>query len=224
MVMDLKKYDNKMVRITDIFDDVFEGYSIYNSSEYNYHEYGKDMDSLQIVDVMFYKDIIKNIEIIDNYSTSHSKLEEVIVEDIDSIEEVLLGEDSNYIYRLLLYLKEYINKIKFDKSYEEKLLKYLDDYLKICDSNETKIIINDIINNVNDGVFMNNIEKGSIKHLIISIITISITGIILYPIFDLVLCALITKAKFVYSVHNYIIQPIIFGVIMGTVFWISDKK
>ena len=71
---------------------------------------------------------------------------------------------------------------------------------------------------------MNNIEKGSIKHLVLLIIMIAIMGIILYPIFDLLLCMFITKAKFIYSVHDYIIQPILFGGIMGTVFWIIDKK
>ena len=71
---------------------------------------------------------------------------------------------------------------------------------------------------------MKKIEKGSISHLILLILFISLFGMILYPIFDLILCNLITKSEFVYSVHSYIAQPISFGVILGTVFWILDKK
>ena len=71
---------------------------------------------------------------------------------------------------------------------------------------------------------MKNIEKGSIQHLIIMIVMISVMGIILYPIFDYILYMFITKSNFVYSVHQYIIQPITFGCIMGTCFWIIDKK
>ena len=35
---------------------------------------------------------------------------------------------------------------------------------------------------------MRNIERGSIKHLVILIFAIAIFGIILYPLFDLILC------------------------------------
>ena len=37
---------------------------------------------------------------------------------------------------------------------------------------------------------MRNIEKNSIKHLAIQIIAIALIGIILYPIFDLIICKL----------------------------------
>ena len=71
---------------------------------------------------------------------------------------------------------------------------------------------------------MNNIESGTIKYLIILVITISLFGIILYPLFDLLLCKFITKSEFTYSVHSYIVQPILFGCIFGTVSWLVDKK
>ena len=70
---------------------------------------------------------------------------------------------------------------------------------------------------------MKKIKKGSKEQLILLIVTISIMGIILYPIFDLILAKCITNSKFVYSVHNHIIQPIIFGCTTGTVFWIASK-
>lgn len=131
--MKLKKYDGKCVRIVDVFDDVFEGYCTYNSSEYNEHEYGREDDSLQILNIVFYEDIIKSIKIIDGFTTSYSKLEEAIAEDIDCIEDVLLlGEDSDdeHIYRLLVYLKDYINNNKLSNSFYEKLNNYLVKYLK----------------------------------------------------------------------------------------------
>jgi len=69
-----------------------------------------------------------------------------------------------------------------------------------------------------------NIEKGSIQHLIILIVAIAISGMILYPIFDYVLCSYITNSDFVYSTHEYIVQPILYGAILGTVLWVTEKK
>ena len=70
---------------------------------------------------------------------------------------------------------------------------------------------------------MNNIEKGSIKYLLILITTIALFGIILYPLFDLILCKFITYSDFVYSVHDHIIQPVLFAVIIGLISWIIEK-
>ncbi|MBQ6497166.1 MAG: hypothetical protein IJI58_00420 [Bacilli bacterium] len=70
---------------------------------------------------------------------------------------------------------------------------------------------------------MKKIKKGNKEHLIILIVAISIMGIILYPIFDLILARCITNSSFVYSIHSHIIQPIIFGCTTGTVFWIAEK-
>lgn len=70
---------------------------------------------------------------------------------------------------------------------------------------------------------MKNIKFGSVKHLVFQIFAICLAGIILYPLFDLVLCKYITNSIFIYSIHSYVIQPIIFGIIMGTVIWILEK-
>lgn len=71
---------------------------------------------------------------------------------------------------------------------------------------------------------MKNIERGSIKHLIILIVATAICGMIIYPLFDFVLCNLITNSKFIYSIHSHIIEPIIFGCVMGIILWILEKK
>jgi len=47
---------------------------------------------------------------------------------------------------------------------------------------------------------------------------------IIYPLFDLILCKFITNTEFAYSFKSYIIQPIIAGTIAGIVLWSVDKK
>ena len=71
---------------------------------------------------------------------------------------------------------------------------------------------------------MKNLERGTIKYLIVLIIVVSIAGMITYPVLDLIYNKFITNNKFVYSVYDYIVQPIIFGVVFGITFWVVDKK
>ena len=52
---------------------------------------------------------------------------------------------------------------------------------------------------------MKNKNFGSLKYLVFQIIVICLVGIILYLIFDLLLCKFITNSTFVYSIHSYII-------------------
>ena len=67
-------------------------------------------------------------------------------------------------------------------------------------------------------------KKGSIKYLVILIIAIIIFGMILYPLFDLIICKFITNSRFIYSVNEHIIKPIFFGIILGLVLWVVDRK
>ena len=71
---------------------------------------------------------------------------------------------------------------------------------------------------------MKNIERGTIKHLVILIIAVAICGMIIYPIFDLFLCKFIIKSEFVYSFKSYIIQPITASIIAGSLLWVVEKK
>ena len=71
---------------------------------------------------------------------------------------------------------------------------------------------------------MKRIERGTVKYLIILIIVISLFGVILYPLFDFILYKFITHSEFTYSLHSYLVQPIIFGCIFGTTFWLIDRK
>ena len=71
---------------------------------------------------------------------------------------------------------------------------------------------------------MKNIERGSKKYLVFLIAAVAICGMILYPLFDLILCKFITNSNFDYSVHKHVIQPILFAFIYGITFWSLDKK
>jgi hypothetical protein len=71
---------------------------------------------------------------------------------------------------------------------------------------------------------MKKIERGTKKYLFILIISVSLCGIILYPLFDFLLCKFITNTQFTYSLHSHVIQPILFGFIYGITFWLIDKK
>ena len=71
---------------------------------------------------------------------------------------------------------------------------------------------------------MKNIERGSKKYLFFLIVAVAICGMVLYPLFDLILCKFITNSNFDYSVHKHVIQPILFAFIYGITFWSFDKK
>jgi hypothetical protein len=108
--MSIKQYDNKLVRITDFLNQVFEGYCVYNNEEYNEVELGRKEESLQIINLIFYKDDIKKVEEIKEFSNPYGYFEESTLEDgIDSIDEVLYSESNEHIYRLLVCLEDYIN-------------------------------------------------------------------------------------------------------------------
>ena len=71
---------------------------------------------------------------------------------------------------------------------------------------------------------MKNIERGSKKYLVFLIVAVAICGMVLYPLFDLILCKFITNSNFDYSIHKHVIQPILFAFIYGITFWSLDKK
>lgn len=106
--MTLKKYDNKCVRIIDTDDNDFEGNCIFNSKEYNEHEYGMNEDSLQILNISFYKSYIKSIEILKELrKDEYSMLEELIVDsDNDFLDDALEMCDEVEKERLMLCIKD----------------------------------------------------------------------------------------------------------------------
>lgn len=125
--MKLSKLDNKKVKLIDIEDIVFEGLATYDSSEYNYHEYGKDEESIDIGCMKFYKSIIKSIEEIDEFEKEYGEIEIEIAQDDDLIEEQLSYEDDNSI-RLKNYIKDHEKEIlENNKGKEEHIKKLLEE-------------------------------------------------------------------------------------------------
>ena len=124
--MKLNKYDNKLVRLTTFEDDVFEGICVFDNIDYNEAEYGESEESLTIQCLKFYKNSIKNVSIIDKFSSKYGLLEEVISNDgADLIEEVLDSEDDTHILRELYYLKDHKELITDEvKVLIKELLKY----------------------------------------------------------------------------------------------------
>lgn len=67
-------------------------------------------------------------------------------------------------------------------------------------------------------------EKGSIKHLIYSVISTVIFGFIFFPLFDFIACKLISKTEFEYSVRGHIIEPLVICSVIAVVFWIVERN
>ena len=128
--MKLNKYDNKRIKIDCIDGNTYEGLCSYNSSEYNFHEFGRDEDCLQVGVYLFFKNDIEKIKEIDNYTSVYGKLEEEIINDIDLVEEILDSEDNEQIIRLLLCIKDKYKEINEKERLKEllnTLIKYNED-------------------------------------------------------------------------------------------------
>ena len=138
--MKLSKYDDKLVKIITVDDDVFEGICSYDNEEYNEVEYGKAEESLNIMCLKFYKGGIKKVSIIDEFSSNYGLLEEVVSNDgPDLIDEVFDSENDTHIYRELLYLKDHKELVT------DEVIKLIKNLIKYNDNNEIKELGSTII-------------------------------------------------------------------------------
>ena len=64
-VMKLPDYDNCTVRLTHYDGLVFEGLAMHNSASYDFHEFGRDEEALQIDHWLFFRSDITELEVID---------------------------------------------------------------------------------------------------------------------------------------------------------------
>ena len=71
---------------------------------------------------------------------------------------------------------------------------------------------------------MKDIEKGSVKQLVLIIVTFIVVGLIVYPILDYLYCKLITRSAFTYSITLDVVFSLIFCSIMGVFTWFEEKK
>ena len=68
--MDLSKYDQKYVRVTDTDGNTFTGLAAHGGREFLTHEYGGDEDGLFIEDVLLYRSQIASVEEIVPHGTA----------------------------------------------------------------------------------------------------------------------------------------------------------
>ena len=130
--MDLKRYDNKCIRLVDGLGDIYEGVARHDSRDYNFHEYGKDEESIQMSHTIFFNSFINKIDIIDSFSDKYGLLEESLIESgMDMVDVVLTSEDDISINRLLSCLEDKINS--FSKSDKDELKNILDTFIKYND-------------------------------------------------------------------------------------------
>ena len=131
--MNLKQFDNKLVRITDIDDEVFEGICRYDNVSFNECEYGQAKQSLQILCYKIYEDSIKSVEFIEDDGLPYGKTEERLIhDDFDLIEEELMSDNDYHILRLLNCMSDHINNKTFIDN-KDKLLELLNDLIKYKD-------------------------------------------------------------------------------------------
>ncbi len=65
--MDLFKYNYKLIRITDRWDDTFVGFADSLPSSYGLHEFGREEESIKIGNYQIFESDIKTIEILPTY-------------------------------------------------------------------------------------------------------------------------------------------------------------
>lgn len=70
---------------------------------------------------------------------------------------------------------------------------------------------------------MKDIERGSIKYLILLILWTAIFGLVLFPLFDFLSDALMNKT-FTYSVDTHLVLPIVFAIVYGLTYWLLDRR
>lgn len=112
--MNLKSFDNKCVRITTVWGEVFEGVVSYCGKEYVSHEYGQNQEALYLTPIIFYKSDISGIVSLEDvngpfghFSEKYGLLEMKCLEwGTDMIEEVLESEDDIQILRMLTCMND----------------------------------------------------------------------------------------------------------------------
>ena len=65
-------------------------------------------------------------------------------------------------------------------------------------------------------------EPGTFKLYLVQFIAVFIACIILWPIFDIIYNAVFTHSAFIYTAHQYILQPLIFAIIFAIISYLID--
>lgn len=115
--MDLDKYDGKLLRLTTVDGEVFEGIGVYFCRSYCEHEYGRQEDCLQIVNWLFFPCDISSIEDLEEKSGPYGGFsapwglieEQNVREGVDTIQDVLESEEPVNVRRMLACLDRFLD-------------------------------------------------------------------------------------------------------------------
>lgn len=112
--MNLREFDNKCVRITDVSGNVYEGIASYLGREYIFHEYGFDQEALCITPIVFYKNDISCVISLEDTSGSfghyfekYGLLERTCLDGgTDLIGEIFDSDENDRILRMLYCMND----------------------------------------------------------------------------------------------------------------------
>ena len=101
--MDISKYDQKYVRIKDIYGETFTGLACYGVRDFLMHEYGGDEDGLFIENYLIYNSQIASIEEIEVHGTVELWTEQMTLrryrpEDAEPLQQYLGTDPAMYKY------------------------------------------------------------------------------------------------------------------------------
>lgn len=139
MSRNIKQYDGKCVRIIDRWGTVLDGICMFNSVDYNEHEFGRREEALQIENYIVYKRQIKQVIVLEENSGPYSPFldaygeleEDALREGMVLTEDILLSEENVHSLRMMNCINAHIDKGELDKlPPEEELIKTLNELVK----------------------------------------------------------------------------------------------
>ena len=71
---------------------------------------------------------------------------------------------------------------------------------------------------------LKKVEENRVVYILVYAVSTAIMGMIIWPLLDIFVCKFFTHSKFVYSVSGHIIEPVIFGLIVGFIFSFINNK
>lgn len=124
--MDLSKYDQKYIRLTDIYGETLTGRASYGVRDFLMHEYGEDEDGIFIGNCLIYNSQIASVEEIEPHGTAELWTEQMIL-------RRFRPEDAEPLYRRLgtdpaMYEYSGWNPYATPEMARETVLSFIDSY------------------------------------------------------------------------------------------------
>ena len=123
MSRNIRQYDAKCVRIIDRWGGVYDGICMFNSVDYNEHEFSRREEALQIENYIFYKRQIKQVVVLEDNSGPYSPFldaygqleEDALSEGMVLTEDILLSEENVHSLRIMNCINAHIDRGELDK-------------------------------------------------------------------------------------------------------------